>query len=489
MNLMKKILFIIIAVISFFIGSDDVYANLTWSNTEIECIYANGVVIGMNYDVSSMKRNVYVKEYPLSSTVVFDFEKLSNISIYDAEKAIDELSKLTCPESVRYWIAYETVSSNRSYRGVYNFSTKASDGQNVTNKLILGTGWYSDAKKNLGVVPAKFKSGNDVGGAKQSNCSVGSYSVHADDDGVGGGWVKDPKTGKSCSPEATIPLVAERLYLVDDIGKDAYDHTFKAVGKTSEAVGISRYAQIYKDENHGFYLQIGKNITRVNTKKLEEIGQAKKGGEVYICVKESVATQDASRGDSSYKFSSVRHEIGEVGTADIECKNGEQKFVKTTENCMFEIKPKKDSFCDKYTNTAYVLADIINLAQILVPVFVLVLTSIDIARIVIAGNLEEELPKRKKSLIIRLVIMISFLFLPTITKLIISLASGVTILDVECLFNDGHTPVVSPCDKCSEDYYTCVDDRCSSDDKDCLKICEEEFNTCYKNNCQSNCVS
>ena len=55
----------------------------------------------------------------------------------------------------------------------------------------------------------------------------------------------------------------------------------------------------------------------------------------------------------------------------------------------------------------------------------------------LAGNIEEELPKRKKSIVIRLIVMIAFFFLPLIVQLIVSLAEGVNILDVSCLFNNG----------------------------------------------------
>ena len=46
------------------------------------------------------------------------------------------------------------------------------------------------------------------------------------------------------------------------------------------------------------------------------------------------------------------------------------------------------------------------------------------------SRIEEEIPKRKKSIIIRIIVMIAFLFLTLITQLIISLAEGVSILDV-----------------------------------------------------------
>ncbi len=87
------------------------------------------------------------------------------------------------------------------------------------------------------------------------------------------------------------------------------------------------------------------------------------------------------------------------------------------------------------TKTVIIIQNIIRILQIGVPALVIVLIGIDITKMVLSGNLDEELPKKKKSIIIRLVIMVAFFFTPLFAKLIIQLlnASGVNIGDIECI--------------------------------------------------------
>lgn len=74
---------------------------------------------------------------------------------------------------------------------------------------------------------------------------------------------------------------------------------------------------------------------------------------------------------------------------------------------------KSNALCDEIlVNTSPYLKQVIKGIQILVPVFLIVLTALDIGKIVLTGNIEEELPKRKKIIIVRFVVAIVFFFLP-----------------------------------------------------------------------------
>lgn len=87
--------------------------------------------------------------------------------------------------------------------------------------------------------------------------------------------------------------------------------------------------------------------------------------------------------------------------------------------------------------TINILRDVVSWLQILVPALVLILIGIDIAKMVLAGNIEEELPKKKKTILIRLVVMLLFFFAPSIVGLIIKLLneSGIiNIGNIECFF-------------------------------------------------------
>lgn len=429
---MKKIKYLLIAVI-LFILTIDVHA-INSKNTEIECVYANGVVIGMNYDKVADQNLVYVKNYPVSNSVEIDFETITNISIYNEKDALNNLSKLTCPSKVYYWIAGEkTANDNYSYRGIYNFSVYSGSGSEEIVTVLLNpskNAWWQGGGQvaNGTVVPINFKM--DYNNSTGSDCTerYKPMTRTADDVMVMARCSnKNCTKGYQCDAHASFGLVAERLYFVDNISDSAYGHTYKLVDDDEQAVSNNKYIQVYRGSGNTF-LQVGKIVTTT----MDSSVMAK-----YVCIKESTTTQDSNRGESAYKFSSIRHSI--TGTSDkkINCGEGSKLYTRTTETCKITVGDNKDSFCDKYSNTAFVLIDIIQIMQILVPAVVIIFSGIEIGRIVLAGNIEEELPKRKKSLVIRLIVMVAFFFLPTIVQLIISLAEGVSILDVSCLFNDG----------------------------------------------------
>lgn len=84
-----------------------------------------------------------------------------------------------------------------------------------------------------------------------------------------------------------------------------------------------------------------------------------------------------------------------------------------------------------------IIQEIVGIMQIVVPGLVIVLTGIDIGKLVVNGNLDEELPKKKKTIIIRFIVMIIFLFLPFITDVIIGLLKDAGLIGieyVECIF-------------------------------------------------------
>jgi len=101
------------------------------------------------------------------------------------------------------------------------------------------------------------------------------------------------------------------------------------------------------------------------------------------------------------------------------------------------IPPEEDdntSVCELLPETAVVLADIISWARYIVPAFLIILTGIDISRIVVSGNIEEELPKRKKTIFIRLIVAAVFFFLPIIVQLLLSIVTEYDYGDISCIW-------------------------------------------------------
>lgn len=431
----KSLFFILTIFLSLFFMCDDVEAYLRGTNTEIECIYGNGVVASLSYDAAQKKYSAYIKEYPAQKTVVIDGDPITNISFYNEDFAAEHLKTLTCPSEIRYWIAWEYTNeenTEKTFRGVYSFDWCATKGAN--NEKICDEG--------------------DQGITQALQTRKSGWWPFAKGE-ITGGTIPVTGTGliEQALPDAIIPLIGERLYIVDRISDDTYWHTYKidVDDEDNQAVGTNKYLQVYNIAGGEAAYQIGSTITTNLNGTSAEVFHSK-----YLCVKESKIITDASRGDTNKKIIGVKHDV-KTSTERGTCSSGYVKYVRTTDVCKINVGTNRESFCDKYTNTAYVLIDIIKIMQILVPALVIILTGIEIGRIVVAGNIEEELPKRKKSMIIRFIVMIAFLFLPVITQLIISLAEGVSILDVSCLFNDGKAVVNE-----------------TLDEKNCVDVLEED---------------
>ena len=66
------------------------------------------------------------------------------------------------------------------------------------------------------------------------------------------------------------------------------------------------------------------------------------------------------------------------------------------------------------------LAKIIGIVQLVVPVLLILLIGLDIGKLVIAGNLDEELPKQKTKIIVRFVSALVIFFLPLILQILLT---------------------------------------------------------------------
>ena len=103
----------------------------------------------------------------------------------------------------------------------------------------------------------------------------------------------------------------------------------------------------------------------------------------------------------------------------------------------------KTSLCDIAPSTVIYIGEIINWLQILVPALLIIYTAVDISKIVITGNIEEELPKRKKNIIIRAIVSLIFFFLPLLVSVLFSIIytsdKDVDFGDYSCIYKQNST--------------------------------------------------
>lgn len=444
----KKWIFLFIFSISVFFLDIDVFATMNYKNTELQCIYGNGVQVNMRYDRTITSKNdidhisITLSDFPTSSTIIYGDEILDS-SLFDCEgrcvtqmltSNFAQLKLLRCPDNIKLWsilyVDFDSASSSTSStrkKGIYAFESSYSFMQSHLGSPY--NQWVTDFYKD----PSNgYRLHGGISGWANGNPATLVKPINATNIVDTGNKVGDGYNW------VAIPLVAERLFIVEDLGDDAYSPAFRVyrgdangdgMEDDSQAVGTNKFAQVYKGDGGSYYLHLGKAITSLSSSEAQLFNNE------YVCLKESVASENASRGDGKQSFSSSKNLV-QPGSAKDSCGSGFTKYVRTTKICKPKVNTSAGSFCDKYPNVAFVLIDIIQILQIIIPALVIILTGIEIGRIVVAGNIEEELPKRKQSMIIRGIVMVAFFFLPAITKVIISLAEGVPILSVNCLFGE-----------------------------------------------------
>lgn len=107
-------------------------------------------------------------------------------------------------------------------------------------------------------------------------------------------------------------------------------------------------------------------------------------------------------------------------------------------------------FCDVVMpQTAKTLSKIIDVIQIFVPVLLIVLCGLDVAKVVISGNIDEDLPKQRKKIIIRFISAIVIFFLPLIVSLALEIVrddSGGDIDITDVTIQDGDEKIENEID-------------------------------------------
>ncbi len=203
----------------------------------------------------------------------------------------------------------------------------------------------------------------------------------------------------------TYKLVSEKIFVEDaDLLDKATPCYF--VKKATQASGTNTYLTLFLFDN----ITLVDNNGLVTSLGNKVVDSCPADGTV-IYVNDPFSKIDVSKSSPKYFYDAVR-----FGYSDKKGGDYQTKYEKTSEVPPNDGESGKNA-CEEIPETIKVLKRIITILQIGVPIFVILLTSIDIFRIVVAGNVEEELPKRKKSIIVRLIITVIFFFLPLIVNI------------------------------------------------------------------------
>lgn len=291
------------------------------------------------------------------------------------------------------------------------------------------------------------------------------------------GKLKPKNTTKNKYATFEFKLLSERVYFNDYV-KPLDEIGFKAEG--IQAASTPEYLMVikYKTPIDNTVLLASKDstITPLTATTLTEYSLANPSGKTasfdlvegdntrYLCFSESVKSLESNKNTSAYKFSMIRHVVAGTssqgymllapkdgsGAKDYKslisktgidyvnrkCTTEGYTFYEETELTFAPPIKVGTSICDVIPKTAVWIALIINYAQIIVPILLIALTAFDLSRLVLNGEIEEELPKKKKLIFVRLGVALAFFFIPLFIKVIINDSYGTDFGDISCLFED-----------------------------------------------------
>lgn len=209
-------------------------------------------------------------------------------------------------------------------------------------------------------------------------------------------------------------LVSERYDLKSDAPEP--NATVYYVQKAEQVAGQNKYVAIMIYDNV-ILMQKDGRITRLEgefslyqgvTRNDDDTLSKEVPEEIYINSPEPQASTSTSS-TVSYRFLDNQKTFSVSKTKDSTHVN---KYTLTDDINKSDLE-KSNALCDEIlVNTSPYLKQVIKAIQILVPIFLIILTALDIGKIVLTGNIDEELPKRKKIILIRFVVAIVFFFLP-----------------------------------------------------------------------------
>lgn len=235
--------------------------------------------------------------------------------------------------------------------------------------------------------------------------------------------------------DLTTTLLSEEVYVLSSESTTACDYKIpsESAFTSSQVMSVLLYENLTVAEVNGYYSTVsGDKWTSC------------KNSDIYINDPTAKAVADNGSGiGTASRYYAKRFSISTSSSTCIS-NNGGKVCAK------YEYLGARNSnegngdgsgqLCEVLGNeTVKQIKRIVSILQILVPILTIALTTFDVGKLVVTGNLEEELPKRKKVIVARFIVMIIFFFLPLATNLIISAlqdAEVIGVTDIKCILND-----------------------------------------------------
>ncbi len=391
----KLIIFTLIIMGIFFVGFKKVNADyLDYNAVTVECIYNDGGLYESSYNDYTQERVVNRYTYNLKGN---DSDETNTNSSFN-------------------YVNSPLIT--------YRYPGGGGDGHLECQKWI-NVGTNMEKKDDDEEAPITY--------ASFSAYAQNTISIEAADRG----WLSKLFKGNYKQISAhSYELVSENYVLTEKSGNPRYVLNYKRQNSDSEQQAVSdpKYisflvysnAVLIQGQSKINYIDV-KNYNISGMEYNRVTGKIERGTPTEVLtISDPEPKAYVGNGSTvSYYFDDIRYSFNASG----------QRYVFAGES------QKTDSFdngdlCKKIMpNTAKIIAKVIGWCQILVPALLIVLVALDLSKLMLAGNIEEELPKQKKRIIVRFIAAVTVFFLPFIVKLALSnvKTSGSSIDEIDAI--------------------------------------------------------
>ncbi len=419
----KKILFLI-TLMFLLLPIHIEAAKIQTGDVSLECVYENGITAEIYYDGTTY--GVDIDDFNLARAITPPYQT-SNIIVYnEATAAKNALKTVACPSTIHYQVTHQWDGDGNTLAYIV-YTLNQTDMSNWIKGLNDGTKGKEDYF-GFSATGAGSKGFRVVDSTPLSK-RLGSWSIG------------------SARVDFKFYLVSERINFDNYVEPDI-QWAFKSEGaqaaSTPEYFMVSNYTK--EDGTKLITAEKDGETTNFNMNFTKSSSEARAG----ICFIASQKLTETEKNSIKFKFTRKNHYSPEavyfgLDATDesirnyITCDPGYTLYFSIDLDDYPVQQKKGTSICEVIPETAVWIALIIKYLQFLVPILLIVLTGLDISKMVLAGNLEEELPKKKKLILARFIVAVVFFFVPLIVGLVINDQYGTDFGDVSCLWNQDTT--------------------------------------------------